>query len=194
MDTPEGMVKKKIRKDTTGKEYGHLVVKGYAGHIGKDKYVWCLCECGRLKPIRQRCLGKRLGNMTCGECSVRIGSKHPEYEGVGDLSKNVWNTIRHSAAARNIPFNITIEYAWSLFEAQDGRCALTGREILFNKSYKTQKSRTASLDRIDSRLGYEVGNMQWVHRLVNRVKVNLHNEEFVALCQEVADYAARSRA
>lgn len=45
-----------------------------------------------------------------------------------------------------------------------------------------------SIDRIDSNIGYEEGNIQWVDKRINMMKGSLSNEEFVELCTKVAEY------
>jgi hypothetical protein len=54
--------------------------------------------------------------------------------------------------------------------------------------HPTSKGGTASLDRIDSKLGYIPGNIQWVHKTINRMKVNLPEEDFVYFCRLITDY------
>ena len=39
-----------------------------------------------------------------------------------------------------------------------------------------------SLDRIDSKKGYVKGNVQWVHKTVNRLKMDLSEEELMYWC------------
>lgn len=46
---------------------------------------------------------------------------------------------------------------------QEMKCALTGWDI----DAMTVSNNTASLDRINSLEGYVVGNVQWVHKMVN---------------------------
>ena len=48
---------------------------------------------------------------------------------------------------------------------------------------------TASLDRKDSSLGYTLDNIQWVHRTVNKIKLDLQQDEFVEWCKRVAAHA-----
>jgi hypothetical protein len=80
-----------------------------------------------------------------------------------------------------------MEYAWALFLEQDRRCAFTDWPLYFNKTNKGRSDRTASLDRIDSNLGYIEGNVQWIHRDVNKLKKNFSDEYFLQICQAVAD-------
>jgi hypothetical protein len=58
----------------------------------------------------------------------------------------------------------------------------------FNSTFKQQAARTASLDRIDSTKGYIEGNLQWVHRDINKLKKNLPDDRFVEICRAVASY------
>ena len=45
---------------------------------------------------------------------------------------------------------------------------------------------TASLDRIDSSRGYVPENVQWVHKVINRMKGTLSDDEFKSWCRTVA--------
>ena len=49
------------------------------------------------------------------------------------------------------------------------------------------KEQTASLDRIDNSKGYEVGNIQWVHKEINMMRGPLPIDRFIELCGFVAD-------
>jgi hypothetical protein len=67
--------------------------------------------------------------------------------------------------------NITLEYIWDLLLEQNRKCALTGLPLTFAKDYnKSTLDQTASLDRIDSSVGYIIGNVQWVHKEINKIK------------------------
>jgi hypothetical protein len=44
---------------------------------------------------------------------------------------------------------------------------------------------TASLDRIDSSKGYIIGNVQWAHKMVNRMKNDMPQEEFIEFCRDI---------
>lgn len=45
---------------------------------------------------------------------------------------------------------------------------------------------TASLDRIDSSRGYEIDNIQWVHKDVNKMKMGLSQNEFIDICKIIS--------
>jgi hypothetical protein len=47
---------------------------------------------------------------------------------------------------------------------------------------------TASLDRIDSSLGYVRGNVQWLHKDVNWMKNTLDQDRFIELCKAIVNH------
>ena len=80
---------------------------------------------------------------------------------------------------------MSVEYLDSLWESQNELCALTGWPIQFGA---TGVEQTASLDRIDSSLGYTEGNVQFVHKDVNISKYEHRQDYFIAMCKAVVDY------
>lgn len=101
---------------------------------------------------------------------------------VGEMSAGFWSRIKSNAKQKGREFNITPEYVWELFLKQDKKCALSG--ILLN--LKTIYHVTASLDRIDSNIGYVEGNVQWVHKEINMMKNNMTDNDFINFCCSVA--------
>lgn len=169
------------------KKYGKLTVisKDEPDKHGHNRWN-CVCECGR----NVRVLGYQLdsGNTkTCGCSRTTINSKHPNFKGYKEIGGKLWYTFQKGARDRNLPFEITIEYAWELFEKQNRQCSLTGLPLKFSDSISKYADRTASLDRIDSMLGYVEGNVQWVHVDVNFMKQNFSEDYFIKLCQLIVD-------
>ena len=116
-----------------------------------------------------------------------------KWKGHEELSGTRWSSYQKGAEARGFVFTITIEYAWELFLQQDRKCALTGIPINFDMNLDNlrkygHQSGTASLDRIDSKKGYEVGNVQWVHKDVNKVKMDLPEEDFFRIVKQIYEY------
>lgn len=68
-----------------------------------------------------------------------------------------------------------------VFRSFNGKCALTDWDISLD-----YKQGTASLDRIDSNQGYILGNVQWVHSMVNMCKNKYDQERFVQMCVAIA--------
>lgn len=121
----------------------------------------------------------------------RVREECGSYKGYQDISQTRWNSMRSNAGVRNLEFNITIQYAWELYERQERKCALSGVPIQF-ASNRSAKNGTASLDRIDSSEGYVEGNVQWLHINANRMKWDLNQEDFISFCHLVADLHPKS--
>lgn len=113
--------------------------------------------------------------------SGRGNDKHPMWKGYNDISHTYWANLKHGAKTRKIIFELSIEYAWSLYILQQKKCYLSGIDIGFEAS----KSNTASLDRIDSNKGYIKGNVQWLHRDINFAKQSMTNIQFIEMCRRV---------
>ena len=85
---------------------------------------------------------------------------------------------------RGIDWNIDFDYLADLLIEQDFKCALTGWDI----DAMGAGNNTASLDRIDSSIGYEADNVQWVHKMVNMCKQQYSQEDFIDMCKSVSTY------
>lgn len=175
--------------DISGNKYGKLLVKGCIGKDKDGKTIWeCLCECGKTTIQNKSNLQRKppKGIRSCG-CLRSEYTSNKHWQGVGEISKNCWSSVRRGAKSRNIPFNISIEEMWNLFVQQNNKCALTGITIKLSRNSKRQKP-TASLDRINPNEGYIKENCQWVHKIVNLCKHTLTNQEFIDLCKQVVEY------
>lgn len=183
------------RKDLSGLVFGKLRVIEYAGirRTGKQvKARWkCLCECGNVCISDAQNLS-RGGAKTCG-CSHRRGHKDsPNWKGVGDLSGSFYSQIRNNARVRNIPITVSKEYLLQIFHDQGGRCALSGIPIKlsYEKRRSLKYSNTASLDRKNSDLPYQDGNVQWLHKDVNIMKNHYAQDYFISMCASISKLAS----
>jgi hypothetical protein len=162
------------------------------------------CKCGKEEYVRGYFL--RIGRQTCCKsCRSRlnyakakqqgkkVGFIKLEHQGVGDISKTFYSYIKRNANLRGILWgeNVSIEFLWNLYLQQNKLCALSGVPIGFSSkiinSSVDWKNTTASLDRIDSQLGYTVDNVQWVHKDVNLMKNNLTQLRFIELCRLISN-------
>lgn len=78
------------------------------------------------------------------------------------------------------PCLVTLFELIELLYAQSFLCALTKVPLTFIGG-NTNKN-TASIDRIDSSLGYTKGNIQIVTKVINTSKWDLSNSDFIRLC------------
>ena len=70
--------------------------------------------------------------------------------------------------------------------AHNGCKFVNAQQCLNSKSVDKKRKFTASLDRIDSKLGYELNNIQWVHKDINMMKQAYTNNYFIEHCKLVA--------
>lgn len=179
----------KIAKDLIGLKFGKLTVVSRAQNRGQNPMWNCICECGS----EIICYGvhlKRGNTKSCGCNMIKKGFNHVQWSGYGEISGQRWTQIRgkgksHRKARNGLPFEITIEYAWDLFLKQNRKCALSGLDLFFGES--NTKETTASLDRIDSKKGYIEGNVQWVHKDINRMKNIFDQEYFLDICKKITE-------
>lgn len=140
-----------------------------------------------------RKFGIKTRNLRTEAHSQRISDglrKNNNWKGCGEISGKYLYIIKYGAKQRNIEFDLSIQYLWDLFLYQNRKCALTGIEIYFAK-YATKNGmleQTASLDRIDSSKGYIKDNVQWIHKDIQRMKMDLSEEKFLDLCQKVVKH------
>lgn len=118
----------------------------------------------------------------------REGKPQKHTKKFGDIHQSYLCVLRSRAKNKNLEFNITGKYLWSLFIRQNKKCALSGLDISFPPAWgaKSKTQITASLDRVDSAKGYVKGNLQWVHKTINSMKMDMTDQEFIKLCKMVA--------
>lgn len=173
---------KKRREDLTGRKYGKWKVLQFVGKNKKQYTCWkCICECGFVGTIST-------GKLKSGNTTKCKGCRSEEF--IYHSVDNWYNKNKRNAKSRNWNFDITKEYAINLYIKQDGKCAISGLIIDFaDNSIEEQKGRTtASLDRIDSKIGYQDGNVQWVHKDINLMKQKFKQDYFINLCRTIVEY------
>ena len=172
-------------KIAPGTVFGKLTVLRYAGSNARHESQFeCLCECG----TRTLILGAQLKNgksKSCG-CAHKRGKNNIKWKGYEELGGSHWNDIVFGAKKRKLDIDITIKEAWELFVKQNKCCAITKVPITMRQYFKDTQA-TASLDRIDSSKGYVAGNVQWVHKVINEMKMDQDQQRFVYWCKLAAN-------
>ena len=175
-----------LKVNLTGKVFGYLTVIGRSSLKNKyGKVYWdCSCKCGGSHILTTERLTSGSAH-SCGCKNLRRSKDNPHFTGYQEISGNLWFRIKDEAKRRGIQFNVTLEEVWDLFVKQGRKCKLTGLDLTFGKSSK-DSSRTTSLDRIDSQKGYDIANLQWVHKDINWMKNRFNNEYFIKMCTLVS--------
>jgi len=152
------------------------------------------CECGNEQLLKPTRLNNNLKG--CYDCTrSKHGSENPSWKGVGDLCSLEYSRIKRQAKNRGIVFSLSKKYVWELFEQQNKKCALSGQdiELVPNFYIKRGRKQTASLDRINSKLGYVEGNVQWVHKDINMMKNAYDLQYFIEMCKLVVNNKINKR-
>lgn len=141
-------------------------------------------RCPKCKDIVTKTTANCRQNKQCLKCRMI------EHCPFGSVPCRYYNGVKRGAIKeRGLEFAVTLEYVDSKFKEQGGKCAYSGRPLQFTRSHKKNRiDQTASLDRIDSTKGYIKGNVHWIHKDLQFMKVNSPHETFLKRCQEISKY------
>jgi hypothetical protein len=129
----------------------------------------------------------------CKDCQCEKSKKWAST--LDGFIKKLHLDMRHNAKKRAKELNIEIscQDIKELYHKQKGLCALTGMQMTTD-TYMTKGNQhiinkmNISIDRINSDLGYIKENIQLVGAMINRMKSDLTNKEFVDFCSVISNY------
>lgn len=167
----------KHRYNLTGKKSGTLTFQSFSRMDKFGKSIWNAdCSCGKNVEVR----ADRLGIIQSCGCQTKRITKEKNFKGAGPaeggLPRRYWTRLKWNAKARGHELKITIQEAYNLFQKQNKQCILSGVDLQFGPDDSTT---TASLDRIDSRDCYKLGNVRWIHKTINLMKNILSEPVFL---------------
>lgn len=164
-------------KYTVGSTWGNKQIVSAAGHNKwkQPVYMW---KCLRCQKEYGPATGTQIAKYSYSKCCPRRLDEKANYLGYKEITGSKLTQMKGGARRRNLEFSVSPEYLWKVWEDQGGRCAYSGLKIEHGKD--------ASLDRIDSSIGYVEGNVQWTAWIVNRMKLSIPHEEFIQLCLLIA--------
>lgn len=164
--------------------FGRLTVTNIYKTVNKSVVWLCNCDCGKERYV----LRKTLLNGDTMSCGCLKKQRNWAWRGHQEISGAYWTNVKGNAKKRDLAVEITIQYAWEIFIIQDRRCFFSGVELKFVQNWTNkEEQQTASLDRIDTSLGYIVGNIRWVHKIINVMRIRLKDDVFVRWCKLVSE-------
>jgi hypothetical protein len=110
-----------------------------------------------------------------------------------DVVRWIASNLRSTRAycKRNgIECTLTADEATSLYESQQGKCALTSRDLIFGS--KGQQRDSLSIDQIEHRGGYVLGNVRLITYQANFARNKFSDAELFAFCEAVLATRAAS--
>lgn len=146
-----------------------------------------LCpQCGKTQNYLRKAYAVQAfnNNNRCNMCA----NSDPQANGhkgycLGVLRISFLNKFKKNASLRGIPYEVSDEYLAKTLIDQDFRCALSGRKIS-----AMGINNDASIDRIDSSVGYIEGNVHWVHKMVNMCKQQYSLDDFLSMCEDISNH------
>lgn len=178
-------MKEYIYKPEIGAQYGQWTIiseeikKGSMIKGGSDRtsYWKVRCICGRETWRSSNALVYNKTN-SCKSCCKTVNSENT-------FIVSYLNKVKRRVDKINVEFDLTPKYLEDIFIGQERKCALSGLDIYFRPNY-IKNQQTASLDRIDNTKGYIKGNVQWVHKDINNMKLTHSMDYFIELCRLVS--------
>lgn len=92
------------------------------------------------------------------------------------------------ASKKELDFNITEQTINDLIIKQNNKCAYSGIEFVNDGS----NIRSLSIDKIDPTKGYTEDNIQLVCSIVNMMKSNLQEDEFLEIINKIYDVSIKN--
>ena len=138
-------------------------------------------------PLKQRGRARKVCSKECSKLRItELGYKQMS----GSWPKYLRGLIQmHKKKRGHLNENQLIE----MLERQKYKCALTGVKMTCLRAKGIKFKTNASIDRINSDLGYNIDNIQMVCSIVNGLKVDLTNDDFIEWCRKVAKYAKQNK-
>lgn len=141
--------------------------------------------CGKVRRITVAThrRNERVGINKCQVCANAERGREKVFLDGRHIPGCFYRDWRCSGLARKLAWTVTLEDLDRLWESQQGLCALSGLPLQVVKGDRHR----VSLDRIDSRGGYTLNNVQLLCAVVNVMKLDLGQSEFVTLCKVIAE-------
>lgn len=126
----------------------------------------------------------------CRKCrNIQTNNRKKHYSEETGLIKMLqmrFLAARDRSKKKNIPFNITKEYLKELWDKQEGKCAISGIKMSFEQC-NGRTNTNVSIDQINHKDGYTVGNVQLVCMAVNQMKSDMLMEDLYKFCEAIIE-------
>lgn len=141
--------------------------------------------CGLKKPIDAfpRC-GKQHYRRTCRDCS----NKQKRDWKSSDPATYLYSRLGRQSGPKKIEVSIDKEFLRELWEAQNGKCAVTGLHMTyFPREQRHSTGLNGSVDRLDGLKGYVKGNVRLVCARVNAMRSSGEDADLLWWCKQIIE-------
>jgi len=94
---------------------------------------------------------------------------------------NLHTQLKYARKKQGYKWSITPKDLYIIYAEQEGKCALTGVTLTYNKGVGVESEFNISIDRIDSSGDYTVENIQLLGKVINFLKHDIPQEKFIKL-------------
>ncbi len=158
----------------------------YASEVKRNQQL------GRRVYCSLKCTGKdNVGNLPPTPHDLEYlqpGKQTDEYSPFREYFK----LIKRRTLQRNEELIITLEDIKQQWDEQNGTCPFTGWKLQIPRTSRWEEfpitPRRASIDRIDSSIGYMPDNIQFVAVMANYCKNNFTDQDVIDFCRAVVAY------
>lgn len=166
------------------KQQSYLTIIKEDGNIGNYKAVICKCKCGKIIRCKKTLINSgRKKSCGCIQNEAEYVSKY--------IMRMYWTAFILNAKSRNLIIKIQPSDLDTILEKQNFKCKLSGLDISLPKTsneFLLERKWTASIDRIDSNKPYTISNIQFVHKDINKMKMDLDEKIFLNYCKAIVAY------
>ena len=166
------------------KDKSYLTILKEDGSIDNYRAVLCECKCGKVIRCKKTLVTSgRKKSCGCMQTEIEYVSKY--------IMRMYWTAFVLNAKVRNIKIKIIPKELDKILIKQNFKCNLSGLSISLpipSSQFLLEREWTASIDRIDSKKEYTKNNIQFVHKDINRMKMDLNEEVFIEYCKKIAKY------
>lgn len=123
----------------------------------------------------------------CKHCGKIINKEYYEKNGQDVYFKKLYKDLLKNAERRNIDVSITLEDIVNLYDSKN-ICNISGIKMTTHfVPYEGRSNRiyNVSVDRIDSKKSYHKDNIQLVCSIVNTMKWDLVQKDFIDICKHI---------
>ena len=178
-------------KDLTGQRFGKLQVidlheRKISSYGVMTSYWLCRCDCGKEKIASTLDLSSG-HTSTCGCGIIESGLKKRLPHGLASQNK-LYGTYKGGAKKRGLCFELSFDFFLNITQQNCFYCGI--EPYLVKSSFPSNGSYTYNgIDRVDSSLGYIIGNVVPCCEKCNRAKMAMSREEFLDWIKRVYEYS-----
>ena len=159
--------------------------RGYS----KDNIQWVFKIINSMKREYPEWYFLLICKLVCSPPDIQFDNQKIEYSDVSYYYNEIKNKHNHhKTRSKRFDFTITKDDVIELYDEQNGKCAYTNTPLVFRNKKNIHIKNVVSIDRTDSRLGYNRNNIQLVHKDVNIVKYTSSHTDFVELCSTITNF------